>query len=686
MVENIFEEIQNKKKNFENFIEKALKLGWITSEEANGFKEKIKNDKLTLGVIGQMKCGKSTFLNSLIFKDEILPSATTPMTASLAVITYGEQKRLEVEFYSKEDWEELKYHANRNESEIENDENLASKIKAAKELYQKAQSISNLTTLLGTKKSDDFNQLIEYVGADGKYVAITKSVKIEYPLEYLKGVEIVDTPGFNDPIVSREERTKEFLSKADAVLMLLYAGRPFDSTDKDIIFDKVGNIGVGKVLIGVNKFDICYMNGETENEILTNIKKQLKEASKDYPNSAISELILEHEPLLLSANMALMSQMELSKVRNNENLNFYYQKALSDFEISTQSELYEKSYMKDFESAIKKMVIDSKSEILIQKPLNFIKQKGENKLKELSILKQQLDTNISILSKSDEEFEDLQKNLDRITKRYHKKITGFEIAIIEILLESIKILKIEVYEVIASTREKCIEDINNRFVVFNSEKLFDEMCKVIDRMERKLDRDFLAVNNNLNLSVKKSVNVFVNELEDLTNKYLEDFDFEDFIKVLQQHFSRDIVDLKFTDLIESTNDSSEESLLVKGLLIYSDIVNMASLGMLKKGISALTAKGDTKNFIEEFFSYIDISPIEERIKTGGDILISNLKSQIENEFFRPIQDQIDNVVNNLEEKERILKEKELELEKVNLEKTKFEEEYKEMESLSILFN
>ena len=63
---------------------------------------------------------------------------------------------------------------------------------------------------------------------------------IYYPKEYLKGVNIVDTPGFNDPIVSREERTKSFLKKADVVLLMLYAGRPFDATDKGILFKNVG--------------------------------------------------------------------------------------------------------------------------------------------------------------------------------------------------------------------------------------------------------------------------------------------------------------------------------------------------------------------------------------------------------------------------------------------------------------
>lgn len=261
---NFFKEIQEKRKRFEEYAKKALTYQWITQEEYKEYLYKIENDRLTIGVIGQMKCGKSTFLNALIFGDEILPAATTPMTASLSVITYGAEKSLEAEFYTQDEWADLQMTASRSLEEVVGNTAEESKVKAAQELVNKAGKIGgNLNALLGTKQKDKFENLIEYVGADGKYIAITKSVRLEYPLEYLKGVEIVDTPGFNDPIVSREERTKEFLKKADVVVMLLYAGRAFDATDKDIIFNLVRNVGIGKILIGVNKYDLCYERGES---------------------------------------------------------------------------------------------------------------------------------------------------------------------------------------------------------------------------------------------------------------------------------------------------------------------------------------------------------------------------------------------------------------------------------------
>ncbi|UVD86667.1 dynamin family protein [Ornithobacterium rhinotracheale] len=302
---NIFEELSQKKQSLISLTQKAKDYGWITPQKEEEIINRIKNDVLTIGVIGQMKSGKSTFLNAFVFEDDVLPAATTPMTAALSIITYGEKKEIEAEFYTPQEWEEQKMQASRSLEDVKGNEIEESKVKAAKELMEKAHKLgSSLESFLGKNQKDTFENLEEYVGADGKYISITKAVKIYYPKEYLKGVEIVDTPGFNDPIVSREERTKEFLEKADAVLLMLYAGRPFDSTDRSILFENVGKCGIGKVIIGINKYDIAYENGDTIEEINEYVKQQIKDAAKNYGNETLSDLLKETSPIPLSAEMA----------------------------------------------------------------------------------------------------------------------------------------------------------------------------------------------------------------------------------------------------------------------------------------------------------------------------------------------------------------------------------------------
>ena len=111
MSQNIFEELQGKKQKLLDLATLAVEYGWIPKSKTEDgsknsisleeIKDKLVKDTLTIGVIGQMKCGKSTFLNSFVFKDDVLPAATTPMTAALSIITYGEKEHIVAEFYTK---------------------------------------------------------------------------------------------------------------------------------------------------------------------------------------------------------------------------------------------------------------------------------------------------------------------------------------------------------------------------------------------------------------------------------------------------------------------------------------------------------------------------------------------------------------------------------------------------------
>lgn len=189
MANMLFEEFQTKKAKLKTFIEKATDFKWITKIEKDELIEKLENNILTIGVIGQMKCGKSTFLNSFIFEDNILPTASTPMTAALSVITYGKENELEAEFYSTREWEEMKANAAKDEESV-SEEIEKSKIEAAKELVKGSKKLGNsLSSFLGKTKKDDIKNLEDYVGANGKFTPITKSVKIYSDKEYLEGVE-----------------------------------------------------------------------------------------------------------------------------------------------------------------------------------------------------------------------------------------------------------------------------------------------------------------------------------------------------------------------------------------------------------------------------------------------------------------------------------------------------------------
>ncbi len=87
----------------------------------------------------------------------------------------------------------------------------------------------------------DLNQkLLQFVGANGKYMPCTKAVQISLNNPNLKDLEVIDTPGVNDPIVSREERTKALLKDCDVVFIISPSNQFLTDSDMSL-FDRVSN-------------------------------------------------------------------------------------------------------------------------------------------------------------------------------------------------------------------------------------------------------------------------------------------------------------------------------------------------------------------------------------------------------------------------------------------------------------
>lgn len=235
------------------------------------------NDILKIGVVGQVKAGKSSFLNSLIFEGEnVLPRASTPMTAGLTILQYGEENTFDVEYYNSQEWQSFKdkdieYGKHIADARAENpeatEEELAEGIDeallVAHELVskcgRKAESCVQKESKHDVhpfKSIEDLQNVLEtYVGADGIYTPIVKSLTINIHDERLNGVQVIDTPGVNDPVVSREQRTRECLRGCHGVFLLSYSGRFFDQVDVSFLVNRIGEQGIGTIVVIASKFD-----------------------------------------------------------------------------------------------------------------------------------------------------------------------------------------------------------------------------------------------------------------------------------------------------------------------------------------------------------------------------------------------------------------------------------------------
>ncbi|GAA7213210.1 hypothetical protein HpCK22_07160 [Helicobacter pylori] len=99
----------------------------------------------------------------------------------------------------------------------------------------------DLETRIQADSLEELNQkLYQFVGKEGKFMPYTKAVQISLNNPNLKSLEIIDTPGVNDPIVSREARTKALLKECDVVFVISPSNQFLTESDMDL-FDRVSN-------------------------------------------------------------------------------------------------------------------------------------------------------------------------------------------------------------------------------------------------------------------------------------------------------------------------------------------------------------------------------------------------------------------------------------------------------------
>ncbi|MGL2752223.1 dynamin family protein [Helicobacter pylori] len=120
------------------------------------------------------------------------------------------------------------------------------RLKASHDQYERMKKSGlinpkDLETRIQADSLEELNQkLYQFVGKEGKFMPYTKAVQISLNNPNLKDLEIIDTPGVNDPIVSREERTKALLKECDVVFVISPSNQFLTDSDMDL-FDRVSN-------------------------------------------------------------------------------------------------------------------------------------------------------------------------------------------------------------------------------------------------------------------------------------------------------------------------------------------------------------------------------------------------------------------------------------------------------------
>ncbi len=185
-------------------------------------KEKIADKTFRILIMGQFSSGKSSMINAFL-GEPILPTKVMPATALITEIKYAQDKRVVV-YPVPGKWEG-------------GDEPFDVPIDRIRDycLIDHKQGAANYKE--GNVIESPFRKMEVY-----------------WPLEMLKdGVEVVDSPGLNDPN-SHDTITLEYLPSADAIIYCLNGVQPYTKLDVDTIAD-INLRGYNTPIFVVTRFD-----------------------------------------------------------------------------------------------------------------------------------------------------------------------------------------------------------------------------------------------------------------------------------------------------------------------------------------------------------------------------------------------------------------------------------------------
>ncbi|MBP7741872.1 MAG: dynamin family protein [Aliarcobacter sp.] len=288
-IENIINELKNDLSNKE-----ILK-------ELDSTSAYINDQKFSIGITGVMNAGKSTMLNALMGK-EILGSAVVPETANLTIVKHNQTDNAKVFYWNTQEWDRI--------------------LKSAEQLESMRDFVNETNKIFGSELKNyirptsrfdevDIKDLSSYTSAEssGKKCNLVKYVELGSKLDFLSdGIEIVDTPGLDDPVIQREEITKEYISKCDMMLHLMNVSQSATLKDVEFIIDALLYQNISKLLVVITRADT--VSKEQLDEVIqytkSSIEKQLRSQNKD---SQLDYILKTIKFIPISGRMALLHRI-----------------------------------------------------------------------------------------------------------------------------------------------------------------------------------------------------------------------------------------------------------------------------------------------------------------------------------------------------------------------------------------
>lgn len=179
------------------------------------FLKKCSDAEFHIALVGAIKAGKSTLINALLGY-EYASTKVTPETAALTKFKKSDDNYVKVLFYTKEEWDSLWKSAVEGNADIFLEEY---KTLNADEEKNKWLGISPRKVICNTQEKL-VKEITRWTSSKSPVHYFVKEVEVGLKdFELPKGVVLVDTPGLDDIVEYRSDITRDYIDRANAVLV-----------------------------------------------------------------------------------------------------------------------------------------------------------------------------------------------------------------------------------------------------------------------------------------------------------------------------------------------------------------------------------------------------------------------------------------------------------------------------------
>lgn len=348
--------------------------------------------------------------------------------------------------------------------------------------------------------------------------------------------------------------------------------------------------------------------------------------------------------------MALLAKMPMSEINKDADLNYHYNDACNNFEVTTQSQLLKLSRISDLEDKVRDVISNQKEKILIDKPVNLIFQKARNTLDNYKTQLVELRQRKSNLEMPDEELETKIANLQKVQRRIERKIENAESDLSDEYDEiSTKVFR-DIQDKVDEVRNEC-----ERIIEQNKKDAL--IRKLTARIERLREREIPRLLKDSGTKIKKSLNNNLNQLsediESVIEKYIDDSDelVEQFRRTLMKGLDVDLSGRIMNGNIGNDNNVSEDDGASFGDIIIGVFAMPVVLPFV--GIASLfdSRRDEARKISDDFFSSIDWDDIKCKFNLGKSKFIKTLNGDAARSIIEHLKTQAEEVLANKVQKE-----------------------------------